>query len=325
MNEGPPGEGAEALERALIGGEPNITLAELAGAAGLTPEIASLFWHALGFPDSDPPGRLFTAGDQEAITRLSRMVSDAKADEEFAVGLIRAVGHLMSRLAMWQVIALVEHMTEQTGSPTEGAAQAVAFMDEHIDDIEPLITYAWRRHLAAVTRWRLDRVTEEAVRMRLAVGFADMVGYTRLIQRMDPLALGRLVYRFETVSSDVILRQGGRVIKTVGDEVLFVGDTAAQAVHIALDLAEAMAADPMLPDIRAGVATGEVVARMGDVYGPTVNLASRLTALANPGRVLIEGATAKALAGAPEIEAAPLGEAVLQDFGTVAMFGVRRP
>lgn len=325
MTEGPLGGNAEDLERALIGGEPTITLAALAEAAGLTPEIASLFWHALGFPDSDPPDRMFTAGDQDAIMRLSRMINDAKADEEFAVGLIRAVGHLMSRLAMWQVIALVEHMTEQTGSPAEGAAAAVAFMDAHIDDIEPLITYAWRRHLAAVTRWRLDRVAEEAVRMRLSVGFADMVGYTRLSQGMDPLTLSRLVYRFETISSDVILRQGGRVIKTVGDEVLFVGDTAPQAVNIALDLAEAMTADPMLPDIRAGIATGEVVARMGDVYGSTVNLASRLTGLANPGRVLIEGATARALVDVAHIEAAPLGEAVLQDFGTVAMFGVRRP
>jgi adenylate cyclase len=141
---------------------------------------------------------------------------------------------------------------------------------------------------------------------------------------MDPIALARLVNRFETVCSDVVLRQGGRVIKTVGDEILFVADTAEQAVDIGLDLAETMDTDPMLPQVRVGVATGEVVARMGDVYGPTVNLASRLTGLSNPSRVLIEGETAKQIADSPHLEPATLGEAVLQDFGTVHMFGVRR-
>jgi adenylate cyclase len=324
MSEGPPGRSADDLERLLLGGDPDITLTALAEAAGLSPEVASLFWHALGFADTEPVGRMFTRGDKDAIVNLARMITDVGADEEFVVGLIRAVGHHMQRLAMWQVMALVEQMTEQTGDPAEGAARAVDFMYEHEGDFEPLLTYAFRRHLASVTKWRVLRAAENALRMRLSVGFADMAGYTRLSRELDPLALARLVNRFETVSSDVVLRQGGRVIKTVGDEILFASDTAAQAVDIGLDLAEAMDTDPMLPQVRVGVATGEVVARMGDVYGPTVNLASRLTGLSNPSRVLIDGATAAAIADYPHLEAATLGEAVLQDFGTVHMFGVRR-
>lgn len=324
MTEGPGGKNVGDLERLLLGGDPDISLAALAEAAGLSPEIASLFWHALGFPDTEPAGRMFTRGDKDAIVNLARMVTDVGADEEFVVGLIRAVGHHMSRLAMWQVMALVEQMTEQTGDGEVGAKRAVEFMYEHVDDFEPLLTYAFRRHLAAVTKWRLHRAQETALRMRLSVGFADMAGYTKLSRSLDPLALARLVNRFETVSSDVVLRQGGRVIKTVGDEILFASDTAAQAVHIGLDLAEAMETDPMLPAVRVGIATGDVVARMGDVYGPTVNLASRLTSLSNPSRVLIEGATATAIGDDEHLEAATLGEAVLQDFGTVHMFGVRR-
>ncbi|GAA0631431.1 adenylate/guanylate cyclase domain-containing protein [Sporichthya brevicatena] len=318
------GKSADDLERLLLGGDPDISLAALAEAAGLSPEVASLFWHALGFPDTEPAGRMFTRGDKDAIVTLARLITDIGSDEEFVVGLIRAMGHQMARLAMWQVIAMVEQMSDQAGDAEAGAERAVNFLYEHVDDFGPLLVYAFRRHLAAVVKWRLDRVTEDARRMRLSVGFADMAGYTRLSRNMDPLELARLVNRFETVASDVVLRQGGRVIKTVGDEILFASDTAVQAVDIGLDLADAMDTDPMLPQVRVGVATGEVVARMGDVYGPTVNLASRLTSLSNPSRVLIEGNTAAAIAEAPHLEAATLGEAVLQDFGTVHMFGVRR-
>ena len=115
------------------------------------------------------------------------------------------------------------------------------------------------------------------------MGFADLVSYTRLSQRLEERELALLVDRFGRRSSDVIAGAGGRLVKTIGDEVLFVADTPAAAATIGLELAEAMAADPELPDVRVGIATGTVLTRMGDVFGRTVNLASRLTALAAPG------------------------------------------
>lgn len=316
--------GPADLERALLGGEAELSLDALAEATGVPVELAGLLWRALGFPDAAPPGRVFTTGDRAALARLTALVADAGADPEFGVSLIRALGHHMSRLVTWQVIALVEHMSKQAGDGDEGAARAVAFMAEHLDDLDAIVTYAWRRHLAAVTKWRLGRVDEDALRFALTVGFADMAGYTRLSQRMDAVELADLVGRFETVSADVILRQGGRVIKTVGDEVLFVGDTPVQAVDIALDLAAAMGTDDVLPDVRVGLATGEVVGRMGDVFGPTVNLASRLTSLAAPGSVLADPATAAALFGHPMLQVIELDAAELPDFGTVAACRITR-
>lgn len=324
MEKGSPGESADDLERKLMGGDPDITLAMLAGAVGLSPEVANLFWHTLGFPDADPPGRVFTQQDQDALVRVVRLVTEAGADEEFGVGLIRALGHHMSRLATWQVLSLVEHMTEQAGSGEVGAARAVEFLSDHLEDLDHLVTYAWRRHLASVTKWRLGRIDEDALRLRLSVGFADMAGYTRLSQQMDVVELARLVGRFEAVSANVVLRQGGRVIKTVGDEILFVGDTPVQTIDIALDLAEAMGTDPLMPDVRVGVATGEVVARMGDVYGPTVNLASRLTKHAKPGSVLLDTTTADALVDEVSMQIEDLGQDVLPDFGPVPIRRVRR-
>lgn len=313
------------LERRLLGGDSGITLAALAAAAGVSPEVASLLWHALGFSDADPPGRVFTVADREAMVRLTTLVADAGADEEFAVGLIRALGHHMSRLVTWQVLALVDHMSEQAGAGEEGAARAVAFMADHLDDLDELVTYAWRRHMASVIDWRLGRIAEDALRFPLSVGFADMVSYTRLSQHMDAVELAQLVGRFEAVSANVVLRQGGRVIKTVGDEILFVGDTPTQAADIALDLAEAMGTDPLLPEVRVGVATGEVVGRLGDVFGPTVNLANRLTRIARPGGVLVDQATADALCPHPGYEVAELGATELPGVGRVPAFSVTRP
>jgi adenylate cyclase len=135
---------------------------------------------------------------------------------------------------------------------------------------------------------------------RLSVGFADLVSYTRLSQKLEERELAALVDRFGRRSADVIAGAHGRLVKTVGDEVLFVADSAADAARIGLELAETMAEDPVLPDVRVGIATGTVLTRMGDVFGRTVNLASRLTAQAAPGTVLVDAETADALAGSPD-------------------------
>lgn len=102
------------------------------------------------------------------------------------------------------------------------------------------------------------------------------------------------------------------MIKTLGDEVLYCADDAGTAAEIALRLIETMEADPQMPELRVGIAFGTVTTRMGDVFGTTVNLASRLTSIAPKDAVLVDGAMAEELArtgAAPvsekEAEAAP--------------------
>jgi len=299
-SEKPMTDDAEALEAELLGGELHLTLEEAAAGAGVSAAQAQLLWRALGFAAVDPSERKFTDSDRDALSRLRQLVTDAAAEDEFGIGLIRALGHHMSRLVSWQVIAIEENMAGPVGSGSEQAARgAVAFMSQRLDDLDQLVLYAWRRHLASVTGWRLARLDEDTRRFSLTVGFADMVSYTRLSQQLGAAELARLVARFESVSADVVLRNAGRVVKTVGDELLFVADTPERGANIAIELAEAMAADEVLPEVRVGLATGEVVSRLGDVFGPTVNVASRLTALASPGTVLVDTTTASAVDGSP--------------------------
>ncbi|HEY8882541.1 MAG TPA: adenylate/guanylate cyclase domain-containing protein, partial [Dermatophilaceae bacterium] len=117
---------------------------------------------------------------------------------------------------------------------------------------------------------------------------------------------------------------GGRVIKTVGDEVLFVARGAAPAAAIALDLVEAMAEDDLLPDVRVGMASGHVVSRLGDVFGITVNRASRLTAVARPRTVLVDDAMATSLASTSGFEMTPLPRRTLRGIGPVTPWNLRR-
>jgi len=199
------------------------------------------------------------------------------------------------------------------------ARAAAAKLADIADDLEPLLIYAWRRHLsAAISRMVTDaEPIEDQPGVVRSVGFADLVSFTRLVRRLSERELARVVQRFEALASDVVTAHGGRVIKTVGDEVLFVAIGAAPAAAIALDLVEAMTEDDVLPDVRVGMASGRVISRLGDVFGTTVNRASRLTAVARPRTVLVDDATAASLVSTSGFEMSALRRRTLRGIGPV--------
>jgi adenylate cyclase len=162
--------------------------------------------------------------------------------------------------------------------------------------LEGLIGYVWRRHLAAAAARALAN-PDEVVARTMAVGFADLVGYTSLTRQVDEDVLVKVISNFESVAFDVIAEHGGRVVKTVGDEVMFVADNAAVGAEIALGLLEAIEAVEELPGLRVGVACGTVLARLGDLYGEPVNIASRLTSIARANSVLVDRDMAGAVEG----------------------------
>jgi class 3 adenylate cyclase len=141
------------------------------------------------------------------------------------------------------------------------------------------------------------------------------------------------VSRFEDVAHDTVTALGGRVVKMIGDEVMFVTDLAAQAARIALALAEAYADDELLSDVRVALAVGPVLVQDGDYYGPVVNLASRAAEIAAPGSVLVSDEFHTALlaeiGGSPpepeEFAFKALRPRLLKDLGRVQLWAVHRP
>ena len=290
----------EAVEERLLGGPRRYRRDDAAAAAGVPVEHARRLWRAVGFADVGDEAVAFTDRDLEALKRVNGLVADGVLDDELAVSVTRALGHNSSRLVEWLYDALVEHLVEQGAGVEDAAGQAVQLVTDHLDDFDALVMFVWRRQLAAVSGRALAIAARETVTGWLSVGFADLVSYTRLSQKLEERELASLVDRFGKRSADVIAGAHGRLVKTVGDEVLFVADSAADAALIGLELAETMAEDPVLPDVRVGIATGTVLTRMGDVFGRTVNLASRLTALASPGTVMVDAETARALEGSAD-------------------------
>jgi adenylate cyclase len=160
----------------------------------------------------------------------------------------------------------------------------------------------------------------------LAVGFADMVGFTLLSQHLSDAELAAVVRRFEELSHDIVTGLGGRVVKMIGDEVMFVVDSAADAARIGLDLADAYADDELLSDVRVGLALGPVLLREGDYFGKTVNLAHRIVNIGNPGTVLISEEFQAALLDLvpEEFTTTALRPRLLKDLGRVQLWWLGR-
>jgi adenylate cyclase len=192
-----------------------------------------------------------------------------------------------------------------------------------------LLEYVWRRHLQAATRRAMllrTRGADQGISPVMAVGFADMVGFTMLSQHLGDEQLAAVVARFEELAHDTVVALGGRVVKMIGDEVMFVVQTATSAAQIGLSLAEAYAGDELLSDVRVALAVGPVLVQDGDFYGPVVNLASRLVGVANPGTVLISDEFRDALGseGRGQFETRALRNRNLKDIGRVQVWKLTR-
>lgn len=343
--------GEVTWEERLLGQPPRMTRHEVADEAGMPDAIADRFWHALGFPIVEDSEVVFTDADLAALRKVGALLGDGVA-EETALAMTRALARTTDRLAVWQTQLLAELFTpheitddsptpsdvRQGVDPSANVKDTRTVMNRQIaesaarelcrisGDIEPLLVFAWRRHVtAAITRMLADATPDEAVSApHRVVGFADLVAFTSLVRRMSERQLARVVQRFEELASDIITAHGGRVIKTVGDEVLFVHSDVAAAAAIALDLVDTMRDDPLLPPVRVGMAYGRVVSRLGDVFGVTVNRASRLTAVTPDSRVYVDEPLRALLGHVSGFDVLPARRRLLRGIGVVRPGELRR-
>ena len=308
-----PTTARQDLVERLLGGPRTLRRREVARAVGISLLSARKLWRALGFPGVDDEVRAFTDADREALELTVQMVRDGVLDEETTIAMARALGQTTDRLVSWQTEALLEHLQRQSAAGL--APHPIVALDRLVDDFEKLLVYSWRRQMAATVTRLADSAESGG---ELTVGFADLVSYTRLSQRLEQRELSVLVQRFEGLAADVVTTGGGRVVKTVGDEVLFIAEEPVAAAVIALSISERMAVDDVVPDVRIGISHGPVLRSLGDVYGPTVNLASRLTALAQPGTVITDPVTGQALQDHPQIVLVAQRRRQVRGFGSLA-------
>jgi len=303
---------AVAAERVMAPGTERITLDEAIARAGVEPAFARRVWRALGFVEPEAGAPVCSEADASLMTFFA-LASTAFGTEP-AISLARTAGASMARLADGAISnarsVLEAPLRSEGGSSADIARTFVDVAEQVIPAVYPMLETVHRRHLVDAARrysaWGVAPSTQHT--SDAVVGFADLVGFTSLTQRISADHLERLVVGFEERSLAAVARPGARLVKTIGDEVMFVAGDAADAAEIACTLM----CDEEVPSLRIGLAAGEVVTRDGDLYGPVVNLAARLVATAEPEQIVLDAETARRLGDGASLRS--LGTRRLQGF-----------
>ncbi len=314
----PPADLARVLEPLLGLDQARYGLEDVARLSGFDAEQLRDYWRALGFPDPRPGEKLFTEGDVEMLATVVGLIAGGAVEPGVARQMARVIGTSLDRIAGAEVDAFLRMAVDRDGAEGAGGLdlQATAL-------IPRVLELVWRRRLAAEARRRMVRAGAENG-SPVCVGFADLVGFTAQTQQLDTSELAEVVGRFEAVAYDVVAAGGGRVVKTIGDEVLFVNDDVVAGCRTALELARRYRDDEALSDVRVGLASGPVLERDGDVYGHTVNLASRIVSIAFPGSVVVSADLREAVKGHEEFTFTSLRSHYLKDIGRLPLWRMRR-
>jgi adenylate cyclase len=278
----------EQVEAHLWGVPPSLNAAQVAVEIGRDEAAVRRVWRLLGF--SDPEARVqFFPEDVE----LLRVQSDGETffGSENVDHMTRAVGAGCRAIMEAAVALLPDSFGDVSELPPEEAQfladTAGALLARMVDVLPALL-----RHQGRETLWfRATGTGIGLIERTMAVAFCDLVGSTQMANE-SPTVTGQAIRAFETFAAEEIAQRGGRLIKFVGDEVMFATDELDQANDIALVLVQWVASHDHFSQARAGIARGPVISRNGDLYGPTVNLASRLAGVAEPDTIVMADDTA---------------------------------
>ncbi len=319
---------ATAIERAIRDELPSMDLEAASERSGLAAEELRAFWRALGFPNPEPGEPAFSEEDLAVLQGVLSFVDAEVIDRDVALQMARVIGSSVARIAAASVDvadrrAAGGDLSEFDPISDEEAAREVARAAELIPILSRVMERVWRGHLATEARARLMQA--DATAQQVTVGFADLEGFTSLSQQLPPHELAGLVNRFEEVAYDVVAGfPGTRVVKMIGDEVMFAADDVATGAELALTLADTYAAHEALGDVRVGLATGTGLRLEGDLYGPAVNLASRIVSIAYPGSVVVPAEVLEALEGDPRFGFRTLRPHYLRHIGRVKLWVLKR-
>jgi adenylate cyclase len=274
-----------------IRGGPALTLEQTAERSGLSGDEVRALARTAGIPDPEPDVPIFTEGFVQFAAGMAQVAG--VFGEDAANQLIRVFGLAMSRIADAAISSFLVNVapSAQAEDPVGlGVARANAQAAALLPLMGPALDTLFRQHLLIARRLTTSDMDVVGFETRqLVVGFVDLVGSTELGETVEMSELGATLSDFENIATGTITEGGGRVVKLIGDEIMFTAPGAFEAASIAIDLADAFDNHPTVPPVRVALASGEVMLRDGDVFGPVVNLASRAAKVARPGEVVTTG------------------------------------
>ena len=303
----------------LSGDEPPRTLTDAADATGLEPALIERFWASIGLP----PAALERLGDED-VQALHYVASVLGAGFPLVafLQLCRVYGLALSQIADAEVRLFHLYVHEPLIREGVPGLQMAEEMESLASDLlplaSPLMDYVHQRFLRhyveqdVVGHMEVELEDEDAVvgRVRVAIAFADLAGFTRFTEEEGEEEALSTIERFvERVSST--LPEGARVVKTIGDEVMVVGQDIAALVDWAVGFVKLF---EERPEPRIGIHWGAVLYRDGDYYGREINLASRVVARARGGEVLVTDSVIDAVKGSSHLAFEEIGQVKLKGF-----------
>jgi adenylate cyclase len=286
------------VERTLAGDGRRYTAREIAAEVGIDLEQLRRFSAALGVPYTDPDELRGTEADLEAARRMKAFL-DAGLPEEGMLQVARTIGMGTARIAEANRELVIRTLAQPGDSERTLARRFAAAAEYMLPLVGPTVTHALEANMLEQIRRDVIGTADLAAgeiggAVELSVCFADLVEFTRLGEEIPPEELGLVAGRLEEMAS-AVAEPPVRLVKTIGDAVMFVAAEAGPLVTAALSLiAAAEAEGDEFPWLRAGIATGPTLPQSGDFYGRSVNLASRVTGVARPGSTVVDAATREA-------------------------------
>lgn len=287
--------------RRLVGDDGSyVSAREISEKTGIDLELLQRLQRAMGLPTvEDPDAVVHLRADAEAVSFAQRFIELGIAPDQI-VQITRLLAEGLERAA--EVMRYAGLATVLRPGATE--LEIAQGSEELVAEVGPLLgptisemLFVQLRHVmaseAVSASERAEGLPLPGARL-VTVAFADLVGFTRLGEALPPEELERLANRLAEAAREVAVGPV-RLIKTIGDAVMFVSTDPAALLDAALALVAVTETDEDFPRLRVGLATGMAVGRAGDWFGSPVNLASRVTGAARPGSVLVAESTRDAI------------------------------
>jgi adenylate cyclase len=295
------------------------SLNDAAAQTGLEPALIERFWTSIGLPPSELES--LTDEDLEALRYVSSVLAAGFPLVAF-LQLCRVYGQSLSQIADAEVRLFHLYVHEplmREGVPgLEMAEEMEGLARDLLPIASPLMDYVHTRFLhhfvaqdvVGHMETELEDDESAAGRVRVAIAFADLAGYTRFTEEEGEEEALSSVERFvEGVTQT--LPEDARVVKTIGDEVMVVGTDVDAVVDWAVGFLETV---EERPEPRLGINYGSTLYRDGDYFGREVNLASRVVARARGGEVLVTDSVVEAVSAGSRLRFEPIGDVKLKGF-----------
>ncbi len=288
-------------------GRPIHSLRTAADALGTSVDEVATAWAVMGLRISDPEALALSQADVDGLQTW--VAIKALVGDDAALAFLRVLGNAMARVAeaggtmarIAQPDLLVTHSGDELTT-----AKAYRAVTEITHRFGVLIDAVFRQHIVSARTHFEGVITDASASVTCGIGFADLTGFTTLTQILTPTELLDLLVEFGGTVSDLVHADGGRVVKFIGDEVMWVTSTPELLVKVAMDLVEHSRAREAGLQVRAGLGYGSVLAIGGDYFGNPVNLAARLVGAAAPGQILASNDVRDELADWQAIPQEPL-------------------